>query len=288
METPQNAISPNGVINTKKKNRTLQFYKFLFYSLKAEIKAHEFINIIRITIIFEIVLWAIIFTLNIISSDFPNVYEYGNKVNFSNGFVYPQFSHVIRGITGMIIYCRFPKSYDPIETIKKVDDTKLENIFFNDLAREIINDTIIDPIKKQNLCLFIYLGLTIFNIVIDLISFISFSLILHKSNESYKVILFTYVLVDIVLLIVDLKYVFWTKTLQYSFPHKFFDPISELFYGFISKLKSKFKIDKKKTNVEVEMKKVEDVIKENNTPSEYQSNFPANKDNINNNIKIVI
>ena len=45
--------------NIKKKNRTLQYYKFLFYTMKTEIKVHDFLKLIRNTNTLELSLWTI-------------------------------------------------------------------------------------------------------------------------------------------------------------------------------------------------------------------------------------
>ena len=43
----------------KKKNRTLQYYKFLFYTMKTEIKVHDFLKLLRNSNTAELSIWTI-------------------------------------------------------------------------------------------------------------------------------------------------------------------------------------------------------------------------------------
>ncbi|MCQ2817489.1 MAG: hypothetical protein MJ252_09520 [archaeon] len=274
----------------KKKNRTLQFYKFLFYSIKVEIKVHEFIKMVRMANIGEIVLWILSFILYFASKKFPNVNVEGERINFTNYLIWPQIIHVARAITGFFIYYTFPKSYMPIETIKKVDENKLENIFFNDLVRETLNETVIKPIQGKKVALLFYVGFTFFNMLIDVISFLVFIANLHKATSGIKVVLMAYVYIDIIYLILDFKYILWLRTLKYVFPQKYMDPMSDAFYGAVSRLKDRFKIGKAKTDLRNEQKErvveVKDMIKSDqpqsnfqfDSQSPYQSNIPHNPD----------
>ena len=56
-ENNNNNNNINNEIKPSKKNRTLQFYKFLFYSIKLEIKVHEFVDLVRYANQSEIILW---------------------------------------------------------------------------------------------------------------------------------------------------------------------------------------------------------------------------------------
>ena len=48
-EEMNNNINSNEVNDLKKKNRTLQYYKFLFYSMKTELKLHDFVKLVRVS-----------------------------------------------------------------------------------------------------------------------------------------------------------------------------------------------------------------------------------------------
>ena len=58
-ENQNNSININNNNNPtiKKKNRTLQYYKFLFYSMKTEIKVNDFLKLLRNTNTLELSLW---------------------------------------------------------------------------------------------------------------------------------------------------------------------------------------------------------------------------------------
>lgn len=245
----------------KKKNRTLQFYKFLFYSIKVEIKAHEFVEMVRFANIGEICLWVISLIFYCCTSEFPNTDEKGKKVDLNkNGFIWVQIIHVVRAITGLIIYYSFPKTFLPVETVKQTDENKLETVFFNDLVRDTVNETVIKPIQSKKVALFLYVGLTFFDILVDAISFLAFIANLHKAVPSIKVVIMAYVYIDVIYLVLDFRYVLWLRTLKYVFPPKYTGPIADAFYGAASRLKYRFKIGKPKTDINKELPKVEDII----------------------------
>ena len=74
---PQNYSNEgNGL---KKKNRTLQYYKFLFYSMKTEIKLHDFVKLVRASNASEIAIWVISLILYACTpKDFPKLNCFGS------------------------------------------------------------------------------------------------------------------------------------------------------------------------------------------------------------------
>ena len=142
------------ILPPPKKNRTLQYYKFLFYSMKLEIKNTELMNLIRSSNIYEILLW-------ILSLIFFNEF---NKV-----YIIIHSLHFIRGILGIFILVKLPQSYNIVEGMEaEYNRSDLENKIFNDYARKVLNKEIFEKAKSQKTLTMIYLIITMLNIFIDL------------------------------------------------------------------------------------------------------------------------
>ena len=116
-ENQNNSINNNNTNdNIKKKNRTLQYYKFLFYSMKTEIKTNDFLKLLRNTNTLELSLWTISVVLYAnVPKDFPILKEdEKNNTKYSGTFLWFHIFHVIHACFGMyILYLRknFRKLY---------------------------------------------------------------------------------------------------------------------------------------------------------------------------------
>lgn len=162
-----NGKEPEQIIK-KKKNRTMQYYKFLFYSMKMEIKTVEFLDMNRFSNQSEISLWILSIAL----------YETG----FSQ-FVWYHILHFIRGLLGFIIILKFPKS-GSISDQMNANKQDVENLIFNDLTRKAIKSRIIEPISKLKSWLIVYMILTLINFCIDIIDFLyQLSKFARKNNK---------------------------------------------------------------------------------------------------------
>ena len=98
-ENQRNSLNNNIYIkNGTKKNHTLQFYKFLFYTMKTEIKVHDFLKLIRNSIIAELSLWTISVVLYAnIPKNFPVLKEgEKSKVTYSSAFLWLHLLHIVR------------------------------------------------------------------------------------------------------------------------------------------------------------------------------------------------
>lgn len=181
----QNAIIPNqsAPARTVKKNRTLQYYKFLFYSIKLEIKATEFIDLIRFANQSEISLWIVSLVLH--------------QEGYS-GFLWFHIIHLIRGLIGFFLLLKFPKSGDIIDQMA-LNKQDIENHIFNDLARKSIRTRIFEPFKSMKPLLIIYMLLTILNFFIDSLDFFYQLSKFDKKDESLngKVYIFVNFLIAI-------------------------------------------------------------------------------------------
>ena len=256
-EQPNNNISnyQNSGNLPKKKNRTLQYYKFLFYSMKTEIKVHDFMKLVRTSNASEIVLWilSVILYANT-PKNFPKLAEGEKSTSYKNAFIWFHLLHVIRGALGMFFIYKLPRSFQVIESLENVVDEKLEKTLFNDLVRETMFYNVTEKIKPLKIPIFIYFGLTILNFIFDLIDFLVVLSSLSGAKVEAKVVLLTYLLIAVLYMVVDLAYVFWTGQLKYVFPKEYLRPIDSVFGGMVDKAMVKFKLRKPKTDVVNEAK----------------------------------
>lgn len=199
----QNPNLPNQSppVRSIRKNRTLQYYKFLFYSIKLEIKATEFIDLIRFANQSEISLWIVSLVLH--------------QEGYS-GFLWFHVLHLVRGLIGFFLLFKFPKSGDVIDQMA-LNKQDIENNIFNDLARKSVNTRIFEPFKTMKPLLVIYMLMTVINFCIDSLDFFYQLSKFDKKDESLnaKVYLFVNFLIAILYLgeFKILKLIFMLKIL---------------------------------------------------------------------------
>ena len=105
----------------KKKNRTLQYYKFLFYSLKTEIKVQDFLKLLRTSNTIEIAIWIISLLLYANTpKDFPRLRQGEKSSSYKNSFIWFHLLHVIRGGLGSFIAYTIPRSYQVTESLESL------------------------------------------------------------------------------------------------------------------------------------------------------------------------
>jgi hypothetical protein len=142
----------------KKKNRTLQFYKFLLYAIKLEIKMNELVEVVRFGNQSEVSLWIL-----------GVVLYFNSPTDYSNIFVWVHIIHLVRGIIGFIILLKLPRSYRIVEAFQEISEVDKETKLFNDLAREIIKKEGIEKMTKMRGLLIAYFVLTFINFIFDII-----------------------------------------------------------------------------------------------------------------------
>ena len=281
-----NNYNINKDLKPTKKNRTLQFYTFLFYSIKLEIKVHEFVDLVRFANQSEIILWILSFLLYINTpKNFPKISSGETKVKYKNVFIWLHVFHLIRAGFGIYIWIKIPKSYHYIESMKNYSDEKLSKTLFNDLARENLDHQIIKPIKDLKILIFIYFSLTFINLIFDIIDFLIILPGLKEASSDSKVVLLSYLMIAFCYISVDLYYAFWGRMLKYHFPARYYAPISNAFYGTVDKALIRFKIKKPKTDVIAEEQAQNNANKENEKSQ--ANNYNINNDNTNNNDFVV-
>ena len=252
IDSNYNSNEGNGL---KKKNRTLQYYKFLFYSMKTELKLHDFIKLLRASNSGEIAIWIISLILYANTpKDFPKLSEGEKSTSYKNVFIWFHFIHVARGVLGIFLMYTFPRSFQVINSVESNSDSKLEKTLFNDLIRETIFFNVTEKIKPKKIPIIIYLILTVINFIFDLIDFLVILSSLSGAKPEAKVVLLTYLLISVLYMVIDLAYIFWTGQLKYVFPKEYLRPIDSLFNGIVDRAMVTFKIRKPKTDVVSEAK----------------------------------
>ena len=256
----------------KKKNRTLQYYKFLFYSMKTELKLHDFVKLVRASNAGEIAIWVISLILYANTpKDFPKLSEGEKSTSYKNAFIWFHFIHVLRAALGIFLIHSLPKSFQVINSLESNSDEKLERTLFNDLIRETIYFNVTEKIKPKKIPIFIYLIMTVVNFVFDLIDFLVILSALSGAKPEAKVVLLTYLLISVLYMIIDLSYVFWTGQLKYVFPREYLKPIDSIFNGVVDKAMVRFKLRKPKTDIVSEAK-----VQQSNQPYVRSSNGMKN------------
>ena len=239
----------------KKKNRTLQYYKFLFYSLKTEIKAQDFLKLLRTSNTIEIAIWIISLLLYANTpKDFPRLRQGEKSSSYKNSFIWFHLLHVFRAGLGIFIAYTIPRSYQVTESLESLSDSKLETTLFNDLIRETIFFSVTEKIKSKKIPIIIYFILTALNFIFDIIDFFVVISSLSKARSDAKVVLLTYLLIAGIYITLDLAYILWSGQLAYIFPKQYLKPIDSMFSGFVDFAMKKFKLRKPKTNVISEAK----------------------------------
>ena len=234
----------------KKKNHTLQYYKFLFYSLKTEIKVHEFTKLFRISNVGELCLWILSIIIYISTpKDFPKLNVGQKSSTYKNAFIWFHILHVFRAALGIFLIYTFPRSFQVINSLQSNTDIKLEKTLFNDLIRENIFYNVTEKIKPKKVLVIIYIVITLINFTFDMIDFSVILVSLPQAVSDAKVVLLTYLIIAVLYVILDLIYIFWLEQLKYCFPKEYLKPIESLFYGIVNKALITFKLKKHQTNV---------------------------------------
>lgn len=244
--------------------------------MKVEVQSTELVNIIKSSNSSEILLWILSAILH-------------NK--FQGAFFYLHILHILRGILGFFILFKMPRSNELVEAMESVQYKKdLERKIFNDYTRNIINIETFTKAKSLQYYMLVYMIMTLLNVFIDLIDLISglskFDDEGHTNADKINIcvnffIVFIYLGKFFILiflyfnLAIDFTYVFWFSALNYIFPKKYLDPITDGFYGMFEKTKTFFKFGKKETDL-----KSEDLMTKN------QENKPIMNSNSNKNEQV--
>ena len=188
MKELDNNIEPNSYsvkIIENKKNRTLQFFKFLLNSMKMEISLNEFMKLIKMSNQGEIGLWII------------SIFLYYSG-NYEFPLVWLHILHLIRGFLGVSIFFKLPRSYELIDSID-VEGKLMENKVFNDLMRDSAKQHILPLIQNLKVYLLAYFSLTFVNFMIDIVDFLYLLSNINSTQINSSVIV-VFLMIDIIYL----------------------------------------------------------------------------------------
>ena len=233
-----------------KKYRKLQFYKFLFYSIKTEIKVEDFLKLIRTSNYAEIPIWILSIIIYYCTPKKLKIkLKDGTTSNYKISFIWVHIVHVFRAILGIFLIKKLPKSYEIVDELNKLSDDELTINLFNNIIREKMLNDVIEPIKRKKIFIFVYIGMTLFNFLIDLVDFLTILANISKASTDSKVIFLTYLLISLIYLSIDLGYAFWMGQLKYTFPKEYLKPLYSAFNGMVSHAISVFKLKKRKIDI---------------------------------------
>lgn len=133
-----------------------RLFKFILYASKVEIKSNSLMKMIYSSSLFEIALWAVCLLLFISAPDCLYL-------------IWVLIIHVVKGILGLQILNRMPKTYEIIENLAKNPNFEEDKII--DLIQAQIRETFIDRWTQNKNKLLWYLIANIICLIIDLVIF---------------------------------------------------------------------------------------------------------------------
>lgn len=169
-----NVKSNNSSPPTKKKNRTLQYYKFLFYSIKGEIKLYEFFTLVSWTNHIELVLFVIGLIIFF-------------ALDKKSPFAIIDILHAARGIIGYCFINSMPTSYQILDKMELTSE-EIENETFNDLMRKQMKIQFFDKVKNNSTMIITYFSITIVNVFIDTVDFLIALSNLNNESDVQKLV----------------------------------------------------------------------------------------------------
>jgi len=198
------------------------------------------------------------------------VYFSGQQTYF---LVWLHLAHVFRGILGIVISNRLPRSYELIEQID-VNQDAMETKLYNQVIRDAVYRNVVPRLSALKCFLLGYFALTFVNFIFDVIDLLY---ILSGMNSNNQLDTVVFLIIVFVYIVIDLAYLLWSNFLKYSYSPDMLSPISEAFSGVMSKLKSRLKLTKKQQNQAAE-EEVQEIQRAspNNSPNknivEYNNN----------------
>ena len=196
-----------------------KLFKFILYTTKVEIKFNSLIRLIYNTSIFEIALWILGLTLFIASP--KDMY-----------LIWFLIVHIAKGILGMILLNRMPKTYEILENVAQNPNFDESKII--DLIEMEIKDSFLNKWEQNKNLFFFYLISNYVNLVIDIIIFIA--QIFAFGKDEWLLMQTCMIFTILIFIITDVIYFLWFLTLQFTFPPEIMNPIKKAISGSISDL----------------------------------------------------
>jgi hypothetical protein len=173
---------------------TLDYYQFLLFTMKFEIKIFEFMNLIKISSIAEIFLWIVCL-----------ITSYIIALPLGSSYIFIQIIHIVRAIVGIILLCQIPKSYELLNLIKEESfiNPSMANKDYTVILKELASPDILPKINKTKPTLIGYFFITFICTAVDVIGFLyllfSNSTSKHESMISAVIITFIFLSKKIIL-----------------------------------------------------------------------------------------
>jgi hypothetical protein len=219
--------------------------------MKTEIKAHDFLKLLRNSNTAELSLWTISVVLYAnIPKNYPIVKEgEASTIKYNGIFIWFHIVHIIRACLGMFIGYKLPRNFQIMDILQNLSDEKLQKTLFNDIIRETLLHHVISNIKERKNIILAYFFLTLVNIAFDTIEFFILLSKITRSPSNEKIIFITFLIIVIIYLVIDFSYIFFAGQLKYVFPPIYLEAITAVYYGLVERAMITFKLRKKKTNI---------------------------------------
>jgi hypothetical protein len=150
--------------------KNTKLLKFILYTTKIEIKTNSFMRMIYGVSILEIMLWTVLLLLFFIS---PSNYY----------LVWILIFHLGRGILGIILINKFPKTYEILDNLSKNPNFEESKIL--EMVEQQINETFSTRFADNRVFLIVYLIFSSISLVVD---FIIFFVQLFANSATYPLI----------------------------------------------------------------------------------------------------
>lgn len=196
-----------------------KLFKFILYTTKVEIKFNSLIRLIYNTSILEIALWVLGFTLFVASP--KDMY-----------LIWILIVHIAKGILGMILLKRMPKTYEILENVAQNPNFDESKII--DLIEMEIKDSFINKWQQNKNLFFFYLLSNYVNLAIDVIIFIA--QIVAFGKDEWLLMQTCMIMTILIFIIIDVIYFLWFFTLQFTFPPEIMNPVKKAISGSIEDL----------------------------------------------------
>lgn len=166
-----NLKNENEVNNVEKKSSTLDYYKFLFYALKAEVKMYDFFQLLSWTNFIEIFLFIVGIAFFIPMNGARSAFSIINII------------HVIRATLGYCILGNTPRSHQVIDQIVFTEE-EIEKENFSDVMKKKLKTLFLNSFYENSTLFISYMFLTFACIIIGCVDFvIALSNLKHTDSD---------------------------------------------------------------------------------------------------------
>ena len=153
------------------------------------------------------------------------------------GIIWMHMFHIPRGILGLYLLRKMPKTHDMLEEFHFPEEEPLKLADISYHLTDNFKKAFLRIIFEAKTLLFAYFALTCLNGLLDFIGFFIQIARFGKQGDEYSDIVM--LIATFVLLGLDVYYFLWTQSLRFTFPASVSGEASKGLLGFVSNLKSK-------------------------------------------------